>query len=164
MRNALRFMTAETSFYYNLKRKFNLVVLYLIMQYFIHMPLPHISFSSLLLLSNCLLKLICIYYTQLPHHTDLFYLWHIIFRMIVGDDFQIGSLPQRSARSMTTRDTLFQSVSDGDRPCPLVLRIFTPISTFQSIDLLMYQIYCKQILLSLSLDTDNSLDPYTLGT
>lgn len=45
-------------------------------------------------------------------------------RMILKDDFQMGSLPWRLAWNMTARDALLQSASDDDRPRLLVLRIF----------------------------------------
>lgn len=81
-----------------------LVILYRIIQYVTHITFPHTSFFSLVLLPNSL-NWPCTHFISLPQHTGPFHLQHIIGRgwnrMILEDDFQIGSLPWRFDRSTT---------------------------------------------------------------
>lgn len=67
MRDAFKSMTIEASFYYNLKKKLNLAVLYLVIQYVIRISLPHISFFSLLLLSNFFIDMHPLHMFTSPH-------------------------------------------------------------------------------------------------
>lgn len=91
MKDALRLMTVKESYSQNLKRELNLVALYLILQYSKRTFFFAVQFLCFVLL---------VYFNT----EGLFYLQRN--EKIFEDDFQIGSLPGRFARSTTARDII----------------------------------------------------------